>query len=164
MVPRSAVFLPPDLQACQNSALQSPHAMQVRAGKGDHMTKIRTLSLVIAAFAAGTIAAAAGAQSPAPASGAGPRCPGRVRAAAPGARPPAPASGPEPLPFLVHVRNARLLAANDLKAQLVDCSMPPENAAAAVTTIVDAPPTKVFDQLYYLGSNSVAPWAIVTRA
>jgi hypothetical protein len=47
---------------------------------------------------------------------------------------------------------------------LVDCSMPPENAAAAVATVVDAPPTKIFDQLYYLGSNSVATWAIVTSA
>src|SRR5205809_811512 len=75
------------------------------------------------------------------------------------------APAPDPMAFLAHVRNARLLAANDLAARnLADCSMPPENAAAAVGTIVDAPPTKIFDQLYYLGSNSVATWAIVTRA
>jgi metallo-beta-lactamase class B len=77
----------------------------------------------------------------------------------------APASGPDPMAFLAHVRNARLLAANDLAARnLADCSMPPENAAAAVGAVVDAPPTKIFDQLYYLGSNSVATWAIVTSA
>ena len=57
------------------------------------------------------------------------------------------------------------LAANDLAARnLVDCSMPPENAAAAVGTLIEAPPTKIFDQLYYLGTNSVAAWAIVTNA
>jgi len=73
------------------------------------------------------------------------------------AQEPAPANGPDPLAFLAHVRNARLLAANDLAARnLADCSMPPENAAAAVGTIIDAPPTKIFDQLYYLGTNSVA--------
>src|SRR5947209_15355220 len=77
----------------------------------------------------------------------------------------APAPGPDPMAFLAHVRNARLLAANDLAARnLADCSMPPENAAAAVGTIIDAPPTKIFDQLYYLGTNSVASWAIVTNA
>jgi len=30
--------------------------------------------------------------------------------------------------------------------------------------VVDAPPTQIFDQLYYLGSKSVATWAIVTSA
>ena len=104
------------------------------------MSKIRTISVVIAALAVGTVAARAGAQGSAA------------------------ANGPAPLSFLTHVRNARFLAADDLRAQLVDCSMPPENAAAAVTTVVDAPPTKIFDQLYYLGSNSVATWAIVTSA
>src|SRR6202008_2827492 len=81
-----------------------------------------------------------------------------------GAQGSAAANAPGTPAFLTHVANARLLAADDLKAQLVDCSMPPENAAAAVTTVVDAPPTKVFDQLYYLGSTSVATWAIVTSA
>src|SRR5437660_357395 len=104
------------------------------------MSKIRTISAAIAALAVGTAAARAGAQGSAA------------------------ANGPAPLSFLTHVRNARFLAADDLRAQLVDCSMPPENAAAAVTTVVDAPPTKIFDQLYYLGSNSVATWAIVTSA
>jgi metallo-beta-lactamase class B len=33
-----------------------------------------------------------------------------------------------------------------------------------VGKVIDAPPTKVFDQLYYLGMNSVASWAIVTSA
>src|SRR5258705_13935993 len=103
------------------------------------MSKIRTLSVAIAALAVG--AASVGAQGSAP------------------------ANGPDPVAFLAHVRNARLLAADDLGARnLVDCSMPPENAAGAVGAVVDAPPTQIFDQLYYLGSNSVATWAIVTSA
>jgi len=102
------------------------------------MSKIRTLLVAIAAAAVSTVAARVGAQGSAT------------------------ATAPDPLAFLAHVSNARLLAADDLSAQLVDCSMPPANAAASVTTVVDAPPTKVFDQLYYLGSNSVATWAIVT--
>ena len=65
--------------------------------------------------------------------------------------------------FLDHVTNAKLLVADDLKPSLVDCSIPPVNAAASVGKVIDAPPTKVFDQLYYLGMNSVASWAIVTR-
>jgi metallo-beta-lactamase class B len=105
------------------------------------MSRIRTLSVAIAALAVGTVAARVGAQGSAG------------------------ANGPDPLAFLAHVRNARLLAADDLVARnLVDCSMPPENAAAAVGAVMDAPPTKIFDQLYYLGSNSVATWAIVTSA
>ena len=70
--------------------------------------------------------------------------------------------GPDAMAFLDHVTNAKLLAADDLTASLVDCSLPPVNAAASVTTVIDAPPTKVFDQLYYFGTNSVASWAIVT--
>ncbi len=104
------------------------------------MSKIRTLFVAIGALVVGTVAAGAGAQGSTA------------------------ANGPDPLAFLAHVRNARLLAAGDLGAQLVDCRMPPENAAAAVGAVVDAPPTKIFDQLYYLGSNSVATWAIVTSA
>jgi metallo-beta-lactamase class B len=105
------------------------------------MSKIRTLSVAIAALAVGAVAARVGAQGSAA------------------------ANGPDPLAFLAHVRNARLLAADDLGARnLVDCSMPPENAAGAVGAVVDAPPTRIFDQLYYLGSNSVATWAIVTSA
>jgi len=93
------------------------------------MSKIRALPVAIAALAAGTVAARAGAQDSTA------------------------ASGPDLLAFLSHVRNARLLAADDLRAQLVDCSMPPENAAAAVSAVVDAPPTQKFDQLYYLGTS-----------
>src|SRR5438445_13394336 len=66
--------------------------------------------------------------------------------------------------FLNHSTNAKLLATNDLYPSLVDCSIPPVNAAASVGKVIDAPPTKVFDQLYYLGMNSVASWAIVTSA
>jgi len=76
----------------------------------------------------------------------------------------APASGPDPMAFLDHVTNAKLLAADDLVPSLVDCSIPPVNAAASLGKVIDAPPTKVFDQLYYLGMNSVASWAIVTSA
>src|SRR5438105_12709466 len=72
--------------------------------------------------------------------------------------------GPDPMAFLDHVTNAKLLAANDLVPSLVDCSIPPVNAAASVGKVIDAPPTRVFDQLYYLGMNSVASWAIVTSA
>jgi metallo-beta-lactamase class B len=64
--------------------------------------------------------------------------------------------------FLDHVNNAKLLAAGDLAGRnLVDCSMPPQSAAPTGEPIV-APPTKVFDQLYYLGMNSVASWTLVT--
>ena len=76
----------------------------------------------------------------------------------------APANGPDPMAFLDHATNAKLLAADDLVPSLVDCSIPPVNAAASVGKVIDAPPTKVFDQLYYLGMNSVASWAIVTSA
>ncbi len=105
------------------------------------MFKPRTILVVIATLAIVAIAARAGAQDSAS------------------------ANGPDPMAFLAHVTNAKLLAADDLAARnLVDCSMPPENAAAAVGTVIDAPPTKIFDQLYYLGMNSVASWAIVTSA
>ena len=103
------------------------------------MSKIRTLLLAIVAVAVVALAARAGAQGSAP------------------------ASGPDPMAFLAHVKNARFLAAGDLAARnLVDCSMPPGNAAAGVESVVDAPPTKVFDGLYYLGTNRTATWAIVT--
>jgi metallo-beta-lactamase class B len=72
--------------------------------------------------------------------------------------------GPDPKAFLDHVENAKLLAANDLTAVLVDCTIPPVSAAASVGKVIDSPPAKVFDQLYYLGMNSVASWAIVTSA
>jgi metallo-beta-lactamase class B len=105
------------------------------------MTKTRAIFAAIAALAIASLAVPAGAQESAP------------------------ANSPDPMAFLAHVRNAKLLAANDLAARnLVDCAMPPENAAAAVGTVIDAPPTKIFDQLYYLGMNSVASWAIVTSA
>jgi metallo-beta-lactamase class B len=74
----------------------------------------------------------------------------------------APPLGPGNLAFLDHVKNARLLAAGDLAGRnLADCSMPPMSAAPAGEPVV-APPTKVFDQLYYFGMNSVASWALVT--
>jgi metallo-beta-lactamase class B len=77
----------------------------------------------------------------------------------------APATGPDPMAFLAHVKNAKLLAADDLAARnLVDCSMPPGNAAAGGGPLTDAPPTKIFDDLIYLGTNRVASWAIVTSA
>ena len=58
--------------------------------------------------------------------------------------------------FMDHVNNAKLLADGDLAGRnLLDCSMPPVSAAPTGTPMV-APPTKVFDQLYYWGMNSVA--------
>jgi len=68
--------------------------------------------------------------------------------------------GPDPMAFLDHVNVAKLLAADALKPSLVDCAIPPVNAAASVGKNMDAPPTKVFDQLYYLGMNSVASWPL----
>src|SRR5690348_3874701 len=66
--------------------------------------------------------------------------------------------------FMDHVNNAKLLAANDLTGRnLSDCTMPPVSAAPT-TKPVTAPPTKVFDQLYYLGTDIVASWALVTSA
>ena len=71
-------------------------------------------------------------------------------------------AGAQDLSFKDHVNNAKLLAAADLAGRnLVDCSMPPQSAAPQGEPIV-APPTKVFDQLYYLGTNIVASWALVT--
>lgn len=66
--------------------------------------------------------------------------------------------------FQDHITNAKLLAANDLTGRnLSDCTMPPVSAAPK-TPPVTAPPTKVFDQLYYLGTDIVASWAYVTSA
>src|ERR1700722_11260709 len=63
-----------------------------------------------------------------------------------------------------HFDAANLLAAQDLAGRnLYDCKTPPE-AAAPRGTPLNAPPTKVFDQLYYLGTNIVASWALVTSA
>jgi metallo-beta-lactamase class B len=74
---------------------------------------------------------------------------------------PAAKSGSSP-EFLDHVRNAKLLAADDLNANnLTDCSMPPVSAAPTTKPVL-APPTRVFDQLYYLGTDIVASWALVT--
>lgn len=67
-----------------------------------------------------------------------------------------------PASFQDHVNNAKLLAADDLAGRnLSDCMMPPVSAAPT-TKPVTAPPTKVFDQLYYLGTDIVASWALVT--
>ncbi len=64
--------------------------------------------------------------------------------------------------FQDHVNNAKLLAADDLAGRnLTDCAMPPVSAAPT-TKPVTAAPTKVFDQLYYLGTDIVASWALVT--
>jgi hypothetical protein len=66
--------------------------------------------------------------------------------------------------FMDHVNNAKLLAASDLTGRnLSDCTMPPVSAAPT-TKPVTAPPTKVFDQLYYLGTDIVASWVLVTSA
>jgi metallo-beta-lactamase class B len=68
------------------------------------------------------------------------------------------------LSFQDHVANAKLLADGDLTGRnLLDCTMPPVSAAPT-TKPVTAPPTKVFDQLYYLGTDIVASWALVTNA
>src|SRR5689334_18685533 len=70
----------------------------------------------------------------------------------------------EAMSFQDHVNNAKLLAATDLTGRnLSDCTMPPVSAAPT-TKPVTAPPTKVFDQLYYLGTDIVASWAYVTSA
>lgn len=104
------------------------------------MLRIRTISLAAGVFAFAALAAGARAQE---------------------SKPEKP--GPDPMAFLDHVNMAKLLAADDLKPSLVDCAIPPVNAAASVGKNMDAPPTKIFDQLYYLGMNSVTSWAIVTR-
>jgi len=74
----------------------------------------------------------------------------------------APPVRPANMAFLDHVKNAKLLAADDLAGRnLTDCSMPRQSAAPTGEPVV-APATKVFDQLYYFGMNSVASWALVT--
>src|SRR5487761_749796 len=66
--------------------------------------------------------------------------------------------------FQDHIDAAKLLAANDLTGRnLSDCTIPPVSAAPT-NKPVTAPPTKVFDQLYYLGTDIVASWALVTSA
>lgn len=100
----------------------------------------RTMFLTaVALFAVATIATRVDAQQSAPAHDAG-------------------------MSFQDHVNNAKLLAANDLTGRnLSDCTMPPVSAAPT-TKPVTAPPTKVFDHLYYLGTDIVASWAYVTSA
>src|SRR5260370_24135914 len=74
----------------------------------------------------------------------------------------APPVRPANMAFWDHVKNAKLLAADDLAGRnLTDCSMPPHSAAPIGEPVV-APATKVFAQLYYFGMNSVASWAFVT--
>jgi metallo-beta-lactamase class B len=64
--------------------------------------------------------------------------------------------------FQDHINAAKLLAADDLTGRnLLDCTMPPQSAAPTGKPVT-APPTKVFDQLYYLGTDIVASWALVT--
>jgi len=73
-----------------------------------------------------------------------------------------PAARPGAAAFQDHIEAARLLADGDMAGRnMADCSTPPQAAAPRDTPIV-APPSKVFDQLYYLGTNIVASWAIVT--
>ncbi len=68
----------------------------------------------------------------------------------------------ESIAFQDHVNAAKLLAADDLTGRnLLDCTMPPQSAAPTGKPVT-APPTKVFDQLYYLGTDIVASWALVT--
>ena len=68
------------------------------------------------------------------------------------------------LAYQDHFDAANLLAAQDLAGRnLYDCKTPPESASPRGTPLV-APPAKVFDQLYYLGTNIVASWALVTSA
>ena len=68
------------------------------------------------------------------------------------------------LAYQDHFDAANLLAAQDLAGRnLYDCKTPPESASPRGTPLV-APPVKAFDQLYYLGTNIVASWALVTSA
>ena len=68
----------------------------------------------------------------------------------------------ESIAFQDHINAAKLLAADDLTGRnLLDCTMPPQSAAPTGKPVT-APPTKVFDQLYYLGTDIVASWALVT--
>src|SRR5579862_6385287 len=108
--------------------------------KGGHMLKMQTKRVAIAVLAAAALGISVRAQESTP------------------------AGGPDPKAYLEHAENAKLLAASDLTAVLVDCVIPPVSAAAGVGKVIDSPPAKVFDQLYYLGMNSVASWAIVTSA
>ena len=65
--------------------------------------------------------------------------------------------------FQDHVDNAKLLAAGDLPPEEISLTaVCRPNSAAPTGEPIVAPPTKVFDQLYYLGMNSVASWALVT--
>src|SRR5579872_1508540 len=104
------------------------------------MTKTRMrLAAVLALFALATLAVRVDAQQPASAHN-------------------------DATSFQDHIDAAKLLAANDLAGRnLSDCTMPPVSAAPT-TKPVTAPPTKVFDQLYYLGTDIVASWALVTNA
>ena len=64
--------------------------------------------------------------------------------------------------FEDHFAAAKLLADGDLSGRnMLDCSTPPQSAAPKGEPI-QAPPSKVFDQLYYLGTNIVGSWALVT--
>jgi metallo-beta-lactamase class B len=63
-----------------------------------------------------------------------------------------------------HFEAATLLAAQDMAGRnLYDCKTPPVSAAPTGTPLI-APPTRVFDQLYYVGSNIVGAWALTTSA
>jgi len=80
-----------------------------------------------------------------------------------GAHAQAPATNGAAVPdFQNHFDAAKLLADGDLAGRnMLDCSTPPQSAAPKGDPI-QAPPSKAFDQLYYLGTNIVASWALVT--
>ena len=104
------------------------------------MHKTKTISVAVLALSAGAMLAL------------------RVEAQQPGS-----AHG-DAMSFQDHINNAKLLAASDLTGRnLSDCTMPPVSAAPT-NKPVTAPPTRVFDQLYYLGTDIVASWALVTSA
>jgi metallo-beta-lactamase class B len=67
-----------------------------------------------------------------------------------------------------HIDNARLLAGSDPNylGVFALCQTPADfsHYRTVVKTNAVAPPTKVFDQLYYLGMTSVGSWALVTSA
>jgi metallo-beta-lactamase class B len=67
-----------------------------------------------------------------------------------------------------HIDNARLLAGSDPNylGVFALCQSPEafNQYRTVVKTNAVAPPTKVFDQLYYLGMTSVGSWALATSA
>ena len=84
-----------------------------------------------------------------------------ITAGAQGQAPPAPPLGPE---AQMHVMAAKLLSANDIRIVKYACpGQPPlsKNPVRGQDAVL-APPTKIFDQLYFLGTDFVASYALVT--